>query len=240
MNKKYTNIDQLSLVVYDPPIDLPEQDRPGARILREGAASCSTFELLQVVIGGSPADAERIARQLLSECKDLMGIMHKSVVELSAITLGLGLKKSLHLKACMELGRRMIAQPPDTRLQIRTPADAGALLLPQMMGLEQEEVWTLMLDARSRVIGLAKIYKGNLSSATMRVCEVFREAIRHNAASIILAHNHPSTDPTPSSDDVFVTKELSKAGRLLDVELVDHLVIGHTYVSMKERGLGFE
>ena len=237
---KISDSAQLSLVIYQPPAELPVQERPSARLLREGAAACNTVELLQVLIGGN--DAERVARDLLSQCQDLRGMVHKSVLELSLAVHGLGESKAARLKACLELGRRLMLQASEQRLQIRTPSDAAQLLMPTLGLLEQEEVWVVLLDSRNRVIATAMIYRGALNSANMRICEVFREAIRQNACSLVISHNHPSMDPTPSVNDIHVTKELVKAGRILDLEVVDHLVIGGTnsFVSLKERGLGFE
>ena len=235
------NADQLSLVVYNDPAELPTHEQPRARLLSEGALACSTLELLQVLIGGP--NAERAARRLLEHCYDLRGIANRSVLELADVAHGMGQAKAAQLKASFEIGRRLFSEPRETRQQIRTPADAAQILIPRLSLLEQEEVHVLLLDTRNRLIypNSLLIYKGSLNAASMRTCEVFREAIRHNAKSIILAHAHPSGDPSPSSDDLACTKELVKAGRLLDIELADHLVIGHgNYVSMRERGLGFD
>ena len=235
------NVDQLSLVVYSDPAELPTHEQPRARLLRDGAPACSTLELLQVLIGGP--SAERASRQLLERCLDLRGIANRSILELADLTHGLGQVKAAQLKASFEIGRRLFSQPSESRAQIRTPADAAQILIPCLSLLEQEEVNVLLLDTRNRLIcpNSLLIYKGSLNAASMRTCEVFREAIRHNANSIILAHCHPSGDASPSSDDLACTKELAKAGRLLDIELADHIVVGHgTYVSMRERGLGFD
>jgi DNA repair protein RadC len=231
--------DQLAFIVYQTPAELPPSERPKARILREGALVCSNAELLQVLVGGS--NAEQVARDLLSQCNDLRGIATKSVSELTDTIHGIGLHKAVLLKASFELGKRLFVQSPETKPFIKTPADAAQLLMPEMGLLEQEEVHTLLLDARNRVMASMMIYRGTLNAANMRLGEVFREAIRHNCASVIIAHNHPSGDPSPSNDDEIVTKELIKAGKMLDIEVLDHLVVAHNrYVSLKERGLGFE
>ena len=242
MAKPTAASEQMPLVIYNDPAELPAHEQPRARLLSEGAPACSAAELLQVLIGGP--SAERAARQLLEQCHDLHGIATRSAFELADLVHGLGHAKAAQLKASFEIGRRLFSQVRDARHQIRTPADAAHLLIPRLSLLEQEEVHVLLLDTRNRLIcpTSLRIYRGNLSSASMRTCEVFREAIRHNAASIILAHSHPSGDPSPSADDCACTKELVKAGRLLDITLADHIVIGHgsSYVSMRERGLGFE
>ena len=230
---------QLPLVVYDPPVSLPDAEQPSARLLRDGPAACSTLELLQVILGGP--QAERAARELLAHCRDLRSIALRSPHELATSIYGLGEKKAALVKACLELGKRMMTHMPEARPQIKTPADAARLLMPEIGHLEQEEVWVLLLDARNRMIGMSRIYRGNLNSANMRVNELFREAIRNNAASIVLSHNHPSQDCSASSDDVFVTKEVVKAGKLLDIDCVDHLICcAASFYSLKEHGLGFE
>ena len=232
------NEHQLSFVVYDDPAPVPEYDRPQARVLRDGVSACSTLELLQVVIGGR--DPERAARQLLDQFRDLRGIATRSVYELSASTYGLGESKAALVKACLELGKRLWLGTGETRPQIKTPADAAQLLMAEMGLLEQEEVRTMLLDTRNRVISTPMLYRGSLNAAGLRVGEVFREAIRQNCAAVIIAHNHPSQDPAPSAEDIRVTRDLVQAGKLLSIDVVDHIVIAaDSYVSLRERGLGF-
>lgn len=230
---------QSSFVIYNEPEALPLAERPQARMLRDGPAVCSTLELLQVVIGGSKA--ERAARALLDSCQDLRGIARHSVGELAGMAHGLGQGRAAQLKAGLELGRRLFAATDTPRPQIKTPGDAAQLLIPLLSLLDQEEVHTVQLDTRNRVMSITLLYRGSLNSDSMRVGEVFKEAIRCNAAAIVVAHNHPSGEPTPSAEDIHVTKTLVSAGKLLDLELLDHIVVGGArYVSMKERGLGFE
>lgn len=125
------------------------------------------------------------------------------------------------------------------RTQITTPSDVAALLLVEMGQLEQLRV--VLLNTKNHVLGIETIYIGTINSSAVRICEVFRSAIRRNAAAVIVAHNHPSGDPTPSPEDVAVTRQLVTAGRLLDLEVLDHLVIGQgRWASLRERGLGFE
>ena len=141
----------------------------------------------------------------------------------------------------MELGRRLLISAPDERLQIRSPADVANLLMLEMGLLEQEHLRVILLDTRNRVLAVTTVYKGSLNSSMIRVGELFREAIRRNSAAVIIAHNHPSGDPTPSPEDVAVTKQVVQAGKLLDIDVLDHLVIGQgRFVSLKERGLGFD
>jgi DNA repair protein RadC len=129
---------------------------------------------------------------------------------------------------------------PVGREKIRSPRDAALLFMLEMAHLDQEEIRTMMLNTRNQVLGVVTVYKGSLNTSAIRVGEIYKEALRRNAASIIMAHNHPSGEPDPSPEDILVTRQIVEAGRLLDVECLDHLVIGQgRYVSLRERGLGF-
>jgi DNA repair protein RadC len=135
----------------------------------------------------------------------------------------------------------LIAQSSHTHQTIASPTDAARYLTGEMSLLDQEELWVLNLSTRNTVLGTSKVYRGSVNTSLIRGAEIFRDAIRLNAPAIILAHNHPSSDPSPSQDDVTTTRSLIVAGRLLDIELVDHLIIGgQNFVSLKERGLAFE
>jgi DNA repair protein RadC len=134
----------------------------------------------------------------------------------------------------------MAVASPEERPTIQSPEDAAGLLLYEMSALEQEHLRVLLLDTRNRLVHTAEVYRGSLNTSLIRIGEVFRDAVRYHAAAIIVAHNHPSGDPTPSPEDVSVTKAIADAGRLLDIEVLDHLVIGRgRYVSLKAKGLGF-
>src|SRR5919205_754605 len=152
----------------------------------------------------------------------------------------LGIAKAVELQAALELGRRLAGLHPEARPQVRSPADLANLLMPDMMFLEQEHLRVVLLNTKNQVLSAPEVYVGSLNTSVVRVAELFREAIRQNAAAVIVVHNHPSGDPTPSPEDVAVTRQIAEAGRLLDIDVLDHLVIGHQrYVSLKERGLGF-
>jgi DNA repair protein RadC len=134
-----------------------------------------------------------------------------------------------------------LASTPEERPKVTTPADAANLLMSEMMFLEQEELRVVILDTRNRVLSTPTIYRGSLNTSVIRIGELFRAAIRSNAAAVIVAHNHPSGDPAPSPEDINVTRQLVKAGKLLDIDVLDHIVIGRQkFVSLKERGLGFD
>lgn len=227
---------------YHPTIrELPIQDRPRERLASLGAGVLSTAELLAILlrtgVGGESALA--LATRLLARFSGVTGLARASLSQLVAER-GIGTAKATQIKAALELGRRLTLATPVERPQIRSPADAAALLMPKMELLEQEHFWVIFLDTRNRVLGDESVYKGSLNQSQVRVGEVFREAVRRNCAAIIVSHNHPSGDPTPSPEDVAVTRDLVSAGQLLGVEVLDHLVIGQQrWVSLRERGVGF-
>jgi len=229
-------------VTYHPTIkDLPEYERPRERLKRLGPGALSTAELLAIVlrtgIGGENALA--LAGRLLARYGGLAGLARATLSQLESEK-GLGLAKAAQVQAAVELGRRLMLAAPEERPQIRSPADAAMLLMSEIGHQEQEHFHVLFLDIRNRVLGSESVYKGSLSQTQVRVADVFREAVRRNCAAIIVAHNHPSGDPAPSPDDIAVTRDLVAAGRLLGIEVLDHLVIGHQrWVSLRERGLGF-
>jgi DNA repair protein RadC len=220
--------------------DLPRDEQPRERANAIGLASLTQRELLSILLrtGTRDTDALELADTLLKRFGDVNGILRASLSELCALR-GMGRVRAMELKAAIEIGRRT-SLPLAARRQIRTPGDAAHEFVHLLGALEQEEVWIMPLDSRNRALTREMVYRGSLNSASMRVAEVFKAAIRANAAAVILVHNHPSGDPTPSNDDVRVTRELIKAGRLLEVNLLDHIVVGSSnYVSLKERRLGF-
>src|SRR5579884_1230160 len=221
---------------------LPADERPRERLLKAGAGALSDGELLAIILrtGLVGEMVTEVANDLLAQYGGFWGL-HGATVEQLSRRRGLKGAKVAQLKAALEIGRRMREAAPDERPQVGSPDDACRLLQFGMAALEQEEMWVILLDTRNRVIGRPRpIYRGSLNSTQVRVADLFREAVRENAASIVIAHNHPSGDPTPSPEDVRVTRDVVQAGKLLDVELLDHLVIGRRgFVSLKQRGLGF-
>jgi DNA repair protein RadC len=228
---------------YHPTIrDLPCSERPRERLLREGATVLSTAELLAIIlrVGAAGENVLALSNRLLARYGGLAGLARAPVSDLQAERGLGGGAKVVTLKAAFELGRRLAIASPEDRVQVRSPADAANLLLGEMSLLEQEEMRVLLLDTRNRVLAITTVYQGSLNTSVVRVGELFREAIRRNAAAIIVVHNHPSGDPTPSPEDVSVTRTILEAGKLLDIEVLDHLVIGQQrFVSLKERGLAF-
>jgi len=222
--------------------DLPQDERPRERLEHYGAQALSNTELLAILLrtGVQGESVLHLASRLLAKYNGLLGLARANFSELCAER-GLGPAKATQLMAALELGRRLMIASPDERPVVRSPADAANLLMMEMAPLQQEHLRLLLLDTKNRVLSSPTVYIGSLNMSVLRVGEVFREAIRGNCAAVIVAHNHPSGDPTPSPEDVAVTERIVSAGKLLDVEVLDHLIIGQQrYVSLKERGLGFQ
>ncbi len=227
---------------YSPTIkDLPPGERPRERLRHYGAQALSTAELLAIILrtGVGGENVVHLAERLLAVFGGLPGLAQASFAELGEVR-GVGPAKITQIKAALELGRRLLVAAPQEKPVVQSPADVAHLVGSEMSLLPQEEFWVLHLDTRNRVTRIHRLYRGSLNKATVRVGEVYREAIRDNAASIIAVHNHPSGDPTPSPQDVSLTRLLYEAGQLLEIPLLDHIVIGlGRWVSLKERGLGF-
>lgn len=219
---------------------LPPADRPRERLVQHGADKLSSGELLAILLvhGRRGASALALGQQLLAR-HGLAGLARVSVPELAA-TPGCGLVKACQIKAALELGRRVALHEPQAAVRIGSPADAARLLGPEMSMLDQEHLRVMLLTVKNQLIAVHEVYKGSVNASLVRVCEVFREAIRWNSPTIIVAHNHPSGDPEPSLEDVRVTEQIVAAGKLLGIEVLDHLVFGQQrWVSLREQGLGF-
>lgn len=221
--------------------DLDENERPRERLARLGPGALTDAELLAILlrVGVPGANAVQVGQSLLQEFGGLPGI-HRATFDEVVNIKGVGPAKAAQLKAAIELGRRIAIAKPDDRPAIHSPSDAANLILYEMSALDQEELRVILLDNRNHVLGITKVYQGSVNNSQIRVGEIFKAAVRMNAPSIIVVHNHPSGDPTPSPEDVAVTRGIVQAGKLLDIEVLDHLVIGRgKFVSLKERGLGF-
>ena len=221
--------------------DLPAADRPRERLRDAGAAALSNQELLAILLrtGQANESALAIASRLLAQFEGLVGLARTSFAELCAER-GLGEAKAAQVQAALELGKRLAAAQPEERTTIRSPDDVANLLLGEMGLLDQEHLRVLLLNTRNQVLGAPEVYRGSVHTAVVRIGELFREALRQNAPCIILVHNHPSGDPTPSSEDISMTRQAIEAGELLDIEVLDHIVIAHgKFVSMKETKVAF-
>jgi DNA repair protein RadC len=223
--------------------ELPESVRPRERLQHAGPGALSNTELLAIILrtGSRSGNVLDLAHRLLADFGGLAGLNAASITELRRHD-GLGAVKAIELQAAFELGRRLVSLNPGDRHPVRSPRDIANLLKAEMSALGQEHLRVLLLNTKHHVISSHDVYRGSLNTVGVRVGEIFREAIRQNSAALVLVHNHPSGDPTPSSDDVSLTQEVVAAGKLLDIDVLDHLVIGAGepgFVSLKERGLGF-
>lgn len=228
---------------YSPKIrDMAVHDRPRERLLQVGATAVSTAELLAIILrtGTGSENVLRLAERLLAQFNDLPGLARASVAELMSVK-GIGPAKAVEVKAALEIGRRLTASAPQEKPRVTSPGDAANLLMSEMMFLEQEHLKLILLDTRNGVLATPTIYVGSLNTSVIRVSELFRAAIRVNAAAFIVAHNHPSGDPSPSPEDIRVTRQIVQAGQFLDIDVLDHIIIGRQrFTSLKERGLGFD
>ena len=221
--------------------DLAVDERPRERLAQRGPQALSTSELLGILlrVGVAGENAIQVGQRLLTEFGGLPGL-HRAPFDELCNQHGIGKAKAAQIKAAIELGGRLMLEAPQERPAVNCPADAAALVSYEMSAFEQEHLRVILLDTRNRVIDITEVYKGSVNSSQIHVGELFKPAIRRNAAAIIVVHNHPSGDPAPSPDDVAVTRAIVQAGRLLDVEVLDHMVIGQgKWISLKERGLGF-
>jgi DNA repair protein RadC len=221
--------------------DLHEAERPRERLAALGPQALSNAELIAILlrVGVPGENAVQVGQRLLQKFGGIGGL-HRAPFNELCNQHGIAEAKAAQIKAAIELGRRLTLEAPEERPAINSPADAAALVQYEMSALEQEHLRVLLLDRRNRVLEVVEIYRGSVNSSQVRVGEVFKEAVRKNASGVIVVHNHPSGDPTPSPDDVAVTRAIVQAGKLLDVDVLDHLVIGQgRWVSLKERGLGF-
>jgi DNA repair protein RadC len=222
--------------------DLPATERPRERLAQRGAAGLSAAELIGLLwtTGTRQASAEAMAEEALVRCDGVAGLATASLPELERIP-GVGPARAAQLTAAFELGRRAVIDWPTGRWSIRGPRDVAERLMAELGHLEREVLRVVLLDTRNGVMAMPTVYVGNVSAAMVRIAELFRDAVRLHAARLILVHNHPSGDPTPSPDDLHMTAEAVAAGRLLDIAVLDHLVIGHgSFNSLRDRGMVFE
>jgi DNA repair protein RadC len=221
---------------------LPAGEYPRDRLHRYGPQALALWELLSLVLGpgSGTAAAIELGRALTETYESLQQLYVAGILELARAP-GMTEARAIRLQAALELGRRMMIAPHESRYRVITSGDAAELLMPDMMLLEQEHMRLILLNSRHEVISTPTIYKGSLNSAVVRIAEVFKDALRQNASSLIVSHNHPSGDPSPSPEDIRVTRDCVEAGKLLGIEVMDHVIIGHNrYVSLREKGLGFE
>ena len=188
---------------------------------------------------GGPRQIE-IAEELLRQFGSLRAIVHASIEEIAETIRGIGMQTAARLISALELGKRLATEIEEPKPGIHCPKDIADLVQYEMGMLEQEELWVLLPNTRNRVIDIHKLYRGSKNQSTVLVGEIFRQAVRRNAAAVVVCHNHPSNVVDPSPEDVTLTRAIVEAGKLLDIQALDHLILGRTrWTSLKERNLGF-
>ncbi len=218
--------------------DLPEEERPRERLAKFGAEALSNAELLAILlrVGVKGESAIDLAQRLLSELGGLSGLAKARLPELARLR-GFGLAKGAQLQAAMELGRRLAAASETSKVQIRCASEVARYVASWMRYYDQERLVALLLDTRSQVLQKIEVSVGTLSGSPAHPREVFKEVLAYSAHSLILVHNHPSGDPTPSRDDILLTERMVKVGELMGVPVLDHVIIGDgRHVSLKESG----
>jgi len=218
--------------------DLPYEERPRERLIKHGAQVLSNAELIAIIIGtGSKREsAISLAQRLIMEDRGLKFIVDSSVEKLASIK-GIGIAKAVKLKAAVELGRRMMLSTGSDSFTITSPEDVINLMMDEMRYLTKEHFKVIMLNVKNKVIAIETISIGSLNTSIVHPREVFKAAIERSSSSIILVHNHPSGDPTPSREDIEVTKRLVEGGNILGIKVLDHVIIGDGRgISLKEKG----
>jgi DNA repair protein RadC len=218
--------------------EIPQDERPRERMMQQGPSALSHAELLAILLGTGTRNesAIRLAERIIQECGGLRRFAESNWDELTQVR-GVGPAKALQLQASIELGRRLARSRLPDMARISRPQDAADLLMEEMRHLREEQFVCLFLNTKNQVVGRQTLSIGSLNASIVHPREVYRAAIRRSSASILCAHNHPSGDPTPSPEDVALTRRLAEAGTLIGIELLDHLVIGdNRFISLKETG----
>nr|WP_277988128.1 DNA repair protein RadC [Halobacillus kuroshimensis] len=218
--------------------DVPKQDRPRERLIELGPAHLSNQELLAILLGSGTKQESvmELSNRLLVHFEGMTLLKDAAIEELTAIK-GIGAAKAVQLLAAVELGKRMHKMKPAERYMIRSPEDGADFIMEEMRDLKQEHFICLFLNTKNQVLHRQTIFIGSLNASIVHPREVYKEAVKRSAASIICAHNHPSGDPTPSQEDIQVTQRLKECGKMIGIELLDHIVIGdRTFISLKEKG----
>ena len=218
--------------------DVHVVDRPRERLMRQGAQSLSNQELIAILLGTGTKNESvlTVASRVLLNFEKLHNLKYATLEEMVAIK-GIGEVKAVSLLAAIELGRRLASKDLEERFTIRSPEDAASFLMQDMTSLQQEHFVCLFLNVKNQVIHKKTIFVGSLNASIVHPREIYREAVKRSAASIICSHNHPSGVPTPSPEDIDVTNRLFEAGKIVGVDLLDHVIIGdHQFISMKEKG----
>jgi DNA repair protein RadC len=219
--------------------ELPACERPRERLKQSGVTSLSNGELLAIILrtGTHAENVLGLANRLLVKFSGLLGLSHASFNELCN-EYGVGQAKAAQIKAAIELGRRSASTQTEETTTIRSPQEAASLVMSDMGSLQQEHLRVMLLNSKNHLISIHEVYKGNVNASTIRTSELFHNAVRENCPAVIVIHNHPSGEPEPSNDDIIATEHIVKGGKTLDIEVLDHIIIGNQkFVSLKERGI---
>jgi DNA repair protein RadC len=217
--------------------DLPSDERPRERLVSFGAGALSNAELIAIILGSgnSKENILDLSKRLLKK-NDLRSLSQLSVSELRK-NFGIGEAKACQIVACFELGRRFASDKNGNRKRIKTSIDAANLLFAELRDLKREVFKGIYLDAKNKVLREETIFTGSLDMNVIHPREIFKIAIAESAAGIIIAHNHPSGDPSPSKEDIELTLRLKEAGKIIGIDILDHLIIGDWWISLKEEGM---
>ena len=207
-------------------MDIEESQRPRERLAKLGAVALTDAELVAILlrVGMKGLNAVQVAQKLLLHFEGLPGLQRATFKQLCDVE-GVGPAKAAQIKAAVELGDRLSRAEPEERALITSPQDVGDLVQYKMARLEQEELWVLLLDSRNHHIHTDQLYRGSLNSSSVRPAEIYKSGIRHNAAALIIVHNHPSGDPSPSPEDVQLTRMLIEVGQMLELPVLDHIIV---------------
>lgn len=220
--------------------DLPRDERPREKLMKRGAESLSNAELLAILLrtGTQEESVMRLAERILIEVGEegLFGLAHSSIESLMKRK-GVGEAKAITIAAALELGKRVAIGDSKKRVIIRSSDDIASYMMPRLRYCDREHFYAILLNMRNHIIASPLISIGTLSESLVHPRELFKEAVNYSAASIILVHNHPSGDPSPSREDIMMTRRILEGGRLLDIQILDHVIIGdNTYISLREQG----
>lgn len=220
--------------------DLPASERPREKLMNYGAASLSNAELLAILLrtGTQEESVMRLSERILIEAGEegLSGLAHSSIESLMKRK-GVGEAKAITIAAALELGKRVAIGDSKKRVIIRSSDDIAKYMMPRLRYCDREHFYAILLNTKNHVIASPLISIGTLSESLVHPRELFKEAVNHSASSIILVHNHPSGDPSPSREDIMMTRRIIEGGRLLDIQILDHVIIGdNTYISLREQG----
>lgn len=220
-------------------MDLPENERPREKLLRYGVESLSNIELLALILrtGNRNENVINLCGRILERCGGLNGLFNANIGELLNIN-GVGDAKASQILSLLELTKRFRSFKSGENYNITNPKDAAYLVMEEMRWLKQEYLKVILLNTKNYVIKVKDVFIGSLNSSIVHPREIFLEAIKNNSYSIIICHNHPSGDPTPSKEDINVSNRIKECGKLIGIELLDHIIIGNgIYISLKEKDI---